>query len=150
MAMGHHGVAGLAGADLLAADHERDLDLVGGELLERLFQLEPLRCAGGVGEHGLVGGNRYLGCGVHLPNLIADCGLRIAESAARVRSANPNPQSEIGNPQYDPPSDPNWPRSSDGVRSRPGTRLLSRCARLRRSEERRVGKECRSRWSTYP
>ena len=35
-------------------------------------------------------------------------------------------------------------RSIDGLR-----RLAGRCAELCRSEERRVGKECRSRWSPY-
>src|SRR2546425_2814450 len=38
-----------------------------------------------------------------------------------------------------------WPRS---ITERPGL-LRSHCAWLSRSEERRVGKECRSRWSPY-
>src|SRR2546425_9556064 len=29
------------------------------------------------------------------------------------------------------------------------TAIVSNCARMQRSEERRVGKECRSRWSPY-
>src|SRR2546429_3125351 len=42
-----------------------------------------------------------------------------------------------------------WPASSACVRSSPTVTSISASSSGRRSEERRVGKECRSRWSPY-
>src|SRR5213592_4746589 len=77
VAVGHHGVDGLAGADLLSADYERDLQLAGGEVLERPLQLQALGGTGGVGEDRLDDRDRYDGSGVHAEE--SNCGLRIAD-----------------------------------------------------------------------
>ncbi len=53
-AVGHHNLGGLAGADLLAADHERQVDALGFELVELRLQLAALGRAGRVLVDGLV------------------------------------------------------------------------------------------------
>ncbi len=56
--VGHPHLDRLAGADLLAADDQRDLDFFAGHALERILELRALGASRRVGEHGLVGGSR--------------------------------------------------------------------------------------------
>ena len=54
MVVRHHRLLDLAGADLLAADDERNLDLLGGHRLQARLELGALRRSGRVGAIGLV------------------------------------------------------------------------------------------------
>ena len=72
----------------------------------------------------------------HIKTIILSLGLVLALAAC-----SPKPSGQEASPSHPSYSNLNSPNSLEEVRS-----LLS--AQLR-SEERRVGKECRSRWSPY-
>ena len=60
----HHGLLQVAGRDVLAADHERDLDPLVAHLLEAQLQAGALRAAGREAEDRLVDGGRRAEDGV--------------------------------------------------------------------------------------
>ena len=71
MIVWHDGIDRPAGSDLLAADHDGNLDLPTAQVLERLLELGALAGAWRVGKNGLVQGGRNLRR-VHLGNVTGE------------------------------------------------------------------------------